>query len=627
MRAIRLNFCVAALLALAVVALRCAAAEPAIRVSDVTLFGDMDCFKVETPNATYLYGKRGAGFASILDRDGHDWISYRHGGRSAGEYRGLPKCGQPVKYFHCGYGFGQYTNGNWFTSNVTLRGPGHVRIHSETKNGEAACDWDFFPTHATLTLLKIPGNYWFIYEGTPGGALDTAEDFVIRPHGHRTPLSRPWVEAVPWVAFGAKESPHAFLLVDHQADGADASYAPWPYTPSAREPMPLMTVFGFGRPGWDDPKQHTPPLSRLPAKFSIRFTSATEAAAIEAEVKRIRTPATKTGAATISPRPAIAVWYGDEQHFGRLGVPQKWVNILGRVSSPGTLATLQYSLNGAAPVRLSVGADGYRLARQGDFNVDLDFDALRDGANTVDLIATVATVQRVERRVIVHCHRGNVWPLPYAVDWSKVRAITDAVQIVDGHWQLAADGVRILDPYYDRILAFGDRTWTDYTVTVAVTFHSYAPPLKGPPTHGVSHAAIAARFPGHFADQKQPHVQWYPLGAVAEFRLGEKLEQSSWRIFHGGSASKRASQAVEPQPRLVELGIRYRLKLRVDTLPGSAARYRVKSWKDGQPEPAAWDFETTEERDAIPAGGALVVSHNTDVTIGNLSVKPNDTEK
>jgi hypothetical protein len=288
MRASRLNFCVAALFALAVVVLRCAAAEPAIRVSDVTLFGDMDCFKVETPNATYLYGKRGAGFASILDRDGHDWISYRHGGRSAGEYRGLPKCGQPVKYFHCGYGFGQYTNGNWFTSAVTLREPGHVRIHSETRNGDAACDWDFFPTHATLTLRKIPGNYWFIYEGTPGGALDTADDFVIRPHGHRTPLSRPWVEAVPWVVFGAKESPHALLLVDHQDDGADASYAPWPYTPSAREPLPLMTVFGFGRPGWDDPKQHTPPLSRLPAKFSIGFTTETDEAAVAKVIESVR---------------------------------------------------------------------------------------------------------------------------------------------------------------------------------------------------------------------------------------------------------------------------------------------------------------------------------------------------
>ena len=85
-----------------------------IRVSDVTLFGDMECLRIETPGATYVYGKRGAGFASILDPEGYDWISYRHGGKALGEYRGLPKCGQPTKYFHCGYGFGQYTNDNHF---------------------------------------------------------------------------------------------------------------------------------------------------------------------------------------------------------------------------------------------------------------------------------------------------------------------------------------------------------------------------------------------------------------------------------------------------------------------------------------------------------------------------------
>ena len=79
----------------------------------------MDCFKVETPTATYLYGKRGAGFASILDKDGRDWVSYRPGGKARGEYRGLPKCGQPTKFFHCGYGYGQYPTDNPFTSRVT----------------------------------------------------------------------------------------------------------------------------------------------------------------------------------------------------------------------------------------------------------------------------------------------------------------------------------------------------------------------------------------------------------------------------------------------------------------------------------------------------------------------------
>src|SRR5262245_21568673 len=100
--------------------------DPSVRLSEVTLLGDLDCFKIETPTATYLYGKRGAGFASIVDPSGHDWISYRHGGKALGEYRGLPKCGQPVKYFHCGYGYGQYTNENWFTSTILERSPRHI---------------------------------------------------------------------------------------------------------------------------------------------------------------------------------------------------------------------------------------------------------------------------------------------------------------------------------------------------------------------------------------------------------------------------------------------------------------------------------------------------------------------
>jgi hypothetical protein len=36
-----------------------------IRVSDVTLFGDMECLSIETPGATYVYGKRGAGFVAF----------------------------------------------------------------------------------------------------------------------------------------------------------------------------------------------------------------------------------------------------------------------------------------------------------------------------------------------------------------------------------------------------------------------------------------------------------------------------------------------------------------------------------------------------------------------------------
>lgn len=256
-----------------------------VRVSEMTLFGDMECFRVETPSATYLYGKRGAGFAGILDPEGHDWISYRPGGKALGEYRGLPKCGQPVKYFHCGYGFGQYTNGNPFLSTAAQLGPDHVRIHSETVDGAAAGDWDFHPDHATFTLLRIPGRYWFIYEGTPGGRLDPDGDFVIRPGGKRTLLNTPWVDDVPWMVFGAAESPYGLLCAAHQP-AAPVSYVSWPYRPEADGALNQMTVAGFGRPAWNDPNQHTPPLALLPARFSIAMVKQPTAESAAALVGR-----------------------------------------------------------------------------------------------------------------------------------------------------------------------------------------------------------------------------------------------------------------------------------------------------------------------------------------------------
>jgi hypothetical protein len=255
------------------------------------LFGDMECFRIETPSATYLYGKRGAGFASILDPDGHDWISYRPGGKARGEYRGLPKCGQPVKYFHCGYGFGQYTNDNPFNSRVIVREHGHVRIDSETRLRDSACSWDFYPTHATLTLRRI-GNpaFWFLYEGTPGGELQAAEDFVIHPDGSRTPLTEPWTGSVPWVCFGAKESPYGLLLVNHQPPepGQQDSYVSWPYKPEPDGGLHQMTVFGFGRPGWQHPKQHTPPLRSLPARFTVSLLLRAEASEAARAAGRLR---------------------------------------------------------------------------------------------------------------------------------------------------------------------------------------------------------------------------------------------------------------------------------------------------------------------------------------------------
>ncbi|HWE35552.1 MAG TPA: hypothetical protein VG406_03195 [Isosphaeraceae bacterium] len=265
--------------------------EGVVKVSEATLHGDVECFKVVTPTATYLFGKSGAGFASILDPDGHDWISYAPGGKARGEYRGLPKCGQPTKYFHGGYGFGQYKTDNPFTSRVTLREPEHVRIESATRDGKSSCAWDFFDDHATMTLHKIGlPTYWFLYEGTPGGKLDPEGDFVLRPDGSRTTLDRPWSQVVPWACFGAVESPYGLALINHQEPEPREvdSYVAWPFQKEPDGSYQDMTVFGFGRKGYKELVEHVPDLTKLPARFTIAMLPRADFATAKAACERLR---------------------------------------------------------------------------------------------------------------------------------------------------------------------------------------------------------------------------------------------------------------------------------------------------------------------------------------------------
>ncbi len=263
----------------------------AILVSEVTGLGVMDCFRVETPTATYVYGKRGAGFVSMLDKNGRDWISYGPGERARGEYRGLPKCGQPTKFFHCGYGYRQYKTDNPFSSRVTAKDAEHARIESETRDGKSACAWDFYPDHATLTLMRIgQPTYWFLYEGTPGGKLDARDDFVIRPDGTKSALDEPWSQVVSWVCFGAIETPVGLVLVNHQdpEPGQVDSYVAWPFKREHDGSYQDMTVFGFGRKGYKELVEHVPDLKRLPGRFSIGFIERADAAVARAAYEKIR---------------------------------------------------------------------------------------------------------------------------------------------------------------------------------------------------------------------------------------------------------------------------------------------------------------------------------------------------
>ena len=175
---------------------------------------------------------------------------------------------------------------------MTVQEAGHVRIESETRDGKSACRWDFYPDHATLTLLRIDlPTFWFLYEGTPGGKLDAEEDFVIRPDGQKTTLDHAWSQVVPWVCFGASETPVGFVLVNHQdpEPGEVDSYVSWPFRKDEADgSFRDMTVFGFGRKGHEQLIQHVPDLKRLPARFSIGFVDRADYATARAACERLR---------------------------------------------------------------------------------------------------------------------------------------------------------------------------------------------------------------------------------------------------------------------------------------------------------------------------------------------------
>jgi len=268
----------------------------AVRVSEATVHGDMDCFKVETPSATFLYGKRGAGFASILDKDGRDWVSYRPGGKARGEYRGLPKCGQPTKFFHCGYGYGQYPTDNPFTSRVTVQEAGHARIESETRDGKSACTWDFYPDHATLTLLRIRQAHVLVPLRRDARRQPRRDRRFRRPARRPQDVPRrPLVAGRPVGLFSVRAKPRSgssWSTISGPSRAKLTPYVSWPFQKENDGSYQEMTVFGFGRKGYKELVQHVPDLKTLPARFSIGFVERADFPTARAACERLLADAT-----------------------------------------------------------------------------------------------------------------------------------------------------------------------------------------------------------------------------------------------------------------------------------------------------------------------------------------------
>ncbi|GAK58823.1 fibronectin type III domain-containing protein [Candidatus Vecturithrix granuli] len=306
--------------------------------------------------------------------------------------------------------------------------------------------------------------------------------------------------------------------------------------------------------------------------------------------------------------PIIDVWYGPHQVFGHIGIPQRWVNILGNVTDKDGVASLTYSLNGGGEQELKIGGPYKRLVNKGDFNIDLAYADLLQGINQV-IITAMDTLGNQSRKTIeVEYVSGNTWILPYTIDWNQVENIQEVAQIVDGYWVLEGDSVRSVAPGYDRLIAIGDVSWKDYEVMVTITAHNVNSSGEGfPPGIG-----ILMRWDGHHEwSNERPYDGWYPMGALGWYRDGQL------RITGGGTNLDLGS----PNNFEFTFETPYTFKMRVETTP-TGARYSLKVWPASLPEPLEWNLIGEEGTEDPQNGSFLFVSHHYDASFGRVSVIP-----
>jgi hypothetical protein len=316
--------------------------------------------------------------------------------------------------------------------------------------------------------------------------------------------------------------------------------------------------------------------------------------------------------------PDITFWYGPDQVFGELGNPQYQINILGNVQSEAGLMQLSYSLDGGPELPLNFGPDTRRLLHPGDFNIELFLDDLAAGGHEVVVRAVDNDLNQVSKALDFTVMPESVWPIPYTAKWALAPDVPSAAQPVDGRWVYVAGGVRCPLVGYDRLLAIGDTTWTNYEVRVPITIHSIDPAGYNPPsiTPGIG---IVMRWTGHTDTMNpgsQPSVGYWPVGGVGEYVY--HLDQCGARLQLYGNQFILGDQDDECEQ--LQFNVTYIWKMRVQTLENGTHEYKLKVWEQGQGEPSAWKLSMIEDASQPANGCLLLLAHHVDATFGNVKI-------
>ncbi len=216
-------------------------------------------WRVQTTNATWFYQPAAGGFSSLEDVNGNDWLNYhpQPAASAGGAYRGVPNMVYPEGKLHPG----ATGHATVHEQSGPLKESFRTTIQTDSDNRQWDMRWEIFPTYARMTVLDVDHDYWFLYEGTPGGAIEPTQDFVVRSNGTQTPITQNWNGDLPaeeWLYFADPAQNRSLFLVQEEGDTILDSYK---YQSDAGGDM---TVFGFGR-------QNSPTRPLLSAR-DIHFT-------------------------------------------------------------------------------------------------------------------------------------------------------------------------------------------------------------------------------------------------------------------------------------------------------------------------------------------------------------------
>ena len=327
-------------------------------------------------------------------------------------------------------------------------------------------------------------------------------------------------------------------------------------------------------------------------------------------------------AAAISAGPVIDVWYGDNQYFGHNGEPLIWVNILGNVSGDHPITSMTYNLNSTGNRALTLGVDGpsdRRLGAEGDFNVEIAYTDLNVGSNTVLLRATDDQSNVTTRTVTIEYTSGQSWSLPTYTDWADLERIDDGAQVVDGYWALDGGGVKPVQLDYDRLVAIGNMSWTDYEVTVPVTIHGIDAAGFPGPSYGPG-LGLILNWKGHFQTgaMEEPRVGWSQFGAIGWFHWSRSGGNTTvgMQMLSGGAAE------IASNNKSADFDTPYIFKMQVKSVPSAPSQFKMKVWEADTQEPAAWDMEGTGTAGALRSGSMMLVAHHVEATFGRVTITP-----